>query len=214
MIGKIKLTRGRFNWQHLANAVDKGRERGLRQAGAIVYRRSQGEIKLKSLGGAYTADTPETINVSGRDYRIRRWIGRKSEPGRLSTYKSSRFPKGFMRTDLQFAYDRSTDSVVVGPVMVPWLNALHEFGGAKTVRLWVGFETGRDYTQPDAWERANPGVAQWRNDPYRSRAYTRNWQATNITRTARYPKRPYMGPGLAKSLPKIAEQFRDQVRGP
>jgi hypothetical protein len=214
MIGKIKLTRGKFNWHHLSKAVDKGRERGLRQAGAIVYRRSQNEIKLKSLSGAYSETTTETINVSGRDYRMLRWSSRKSEPSRLSTYRSSRFPKGFMRWDMQFVYDRASDSVVVGPVSVPWLNALHEFGGNKTVRLWVGFPTGQDYTQPDEWQRANPGVAQWRNDPYRSRAYTRNWQATTITRTARYPKRPYMGPGLAKALPKIAEQFRDQIRGP
>lgn len=213
MIGKIKLTRGKFNWQHLSNAVDKGRERGLRQAGAIVYRRSQNEIKLKSLAGAYTQESDETYNFGGRDYRVKRWVGRKSETGRLSTYRSSLFPKGFMRSSLQFAYDRSSDSVVVGPVMAPWLNALHEFGGQRTVRLWVGYPPHKDYQNPDPWY-SSPGQAEWRNEPYRSRRFTRWWSATNVTRTAHYPKRPYMAPGLAKALPKIAEQFRDQIRGP
>lgn len=95
MIGKVRV-RGVFNWGHLSSKVEEGRRRGLRQAGAIVYRRSQSEILLKSRSGAYSAESDESINYQGIAYKVRRWTGKKINPTRLSTYKSSRFPKGFI----------------------------------------------------------------------------------------------------------------------
>lgn len=208
MIGSVRI-RGQFRWNHVKARVDEGRRRGLKQAGAIVYRRSQSEILIKNVAGSHSDESDERIQYRGRTFAIRRWTGRKVHPSRLTTYRSGRFPKGFMRTDIQFEYDPVTDSVVVGPVMVPWLNALHEFGGARTVRLWVNKSAWNFPDRPD-----RPGVGDWRNDPYRSRAWTRNFEPTTVTKTARYPKRSYMKPGLDKALPRIAEQFKDQVRGP
>lgn len=61
-------------------------------------------------------------------------INQVPKPDKVTSWKTARFPKGFLRQDIQTDWDATTKSVVIGPSKAPWLNQLHEFGGG--VGLW------------------------------------------------------------------------------
>lgn len=99
---------------------------------------------------------------------------------------------GMMRNNIVFAYDKSTDSVVVGGFMSggAWLMSLHEFGGSIRQHAWTWIPR---YPNPKT------GILLWLA-PNKSPRQTEKWQQTSFSRTAAFPKRPYMEPALKKCV--------------
>lgn len=116
---------------------------------------------------------------------------------------------GFRR-NLYNGYDRMTRSAVVGPSKKgsEWtIPMLHEFGGQKTLSLYVWRPRYERYTKP---------IVRWFSP---RETVGSNWVPTGQQKAFRYPARPYMRPALRKCLPKIAKLFEGQfsarvIRGP
>ena len=103
-----------------------------------------------------------------------------------------------------FAYEPNRSTVVVGPVGFNQKNSgvsvprLHEYGGSVQIqefRYIVGDNQG-------PWRRVNA----------RAKPKPRAGQKLEVrTRTANYPKRPFMQPALQKESPKFADIFKDAL---
>jgi hypothetical protein len=140
-------------------------------------------------------------------------------------------PKRFTYADIKDYFDTSRKTAVIGAAKAPWLNKLHEFGGTLRLRAWrtgVGAarnaylrrrgngRQGRDergrYTSslPQA-NQFDYGLLVWTNKKPR---HSRNWEATTIVKTARYPARPFMqGARLVqKAVAKANEKWRNALR--
>jgi hypothetical protein len=129
-----------------------------------------------------------------------------------------------------FFWDDAKKSVVIGALKADWLGRLHEFGGSLVLRAYrigvgaarnaflrqKGFRRqGRDqrgrFTTNVNQGKIQYGALIWSNKPLRS---GRNWEATSITKVARYPARPYMqgAAGVQKVVARIRERFRNTLR--
>ncbi len=105
---------------------------------------------------------------------------------------------GLLRRFILFGYDRQTDSVVVGPVGFAKSNVPHvlEFGGVTITR------------QPKLIpvERSAPSKR-------RRRSAKTKWVRVPAGARLVYEPRPYMGPAMAKELPKFPELWHNSIRG-
>jgi hypothetical protein len=116
------------------------------------------------------------------------------------THVPSSFMLGFRR-NIYNAVDMNSLSAVVGPskkgddYMIPHI---HEFGDSQKLRAWA--------LKPPPWKKNPTPVIKWVSTKTRM---TSRWHDTGATRTEGYPKRPFMGPALENSRPKIAQFFRD-----
>ena len=187
----------KFKWQHVKDRVAVARQRCLKIAGAEVRRSTQRSMSNRKPVREKLVDLG---TVKGE-----RLVAKRTQiplPDRVTSWKTAMFPKGFLRSDIQYDYDRITDSVVVGPQKLPKLNRLHEVGGP--VRLW--FVRTR---APSKVPRRFSGGAVF--------GITSNRPAGNNPielGTRRVKARRYMENGLAAAMPKIPEAFRDSVAGP
>ena len=187
----------KFKWEHVRSRLAVGRERALKIAGSDVRRATQRAMsnrkpikeKLIDLGVV----NGERLVAKRRQIAI---------PDKVTSWKTARFPKGFLRSDIQYDYDATTDSVVVGPTRLPKLNKLHEVGGQ--VQLW--FVRTRS---PASVPRRLSGGAVF--------GITSNTPAgTNPIEigSRRVRARRYMQNGLDDAKPNLAEAFRDAISGP
>jgi phage gpG-like protein len=140
-------------------------------------------------------------------------------------------PKRFAYRDIRDIWDDGRKSIVIGAENAHWLARLHEFGGSLVLRAYRigvgaarnaylrrrGFrgqgrdERGRFTSNVARGNQYEYGALIWSNKPLKSK---RNWEATSITKVARYPARPYMqgAAGVQKVVARIRERFRNTLR--
>jgi hypothetical protein len=130
-------------------------------------------------------------------------------------------PKRWLYNDIVYFWDGTTRSVVIGTLRADWLGRLHEFGGSLTLTAWrIGVGAAR--RAKDARDAGKPiqrrasgdydyGAILWTHKGFRGAS---NWDKTTITRSARYPARPFMqkSPRIQKALERINNRFRDTIR--
>jgi len=189
----------KFKWERAIEKQFEGRVRAMKIAGAEVRRSTQREMSVRA-----PLNIPRLLEVgrsNGR--RLVAQVREIPKPDRVTSWKTARHPKGFLRSDIEYDYDPSSDTVVVGPVKAPRLNRLHEIGGS--VKLWF-MRTG---PLPGTTRKFKDGAIL---------GVLRNRQTRGGTRIEIGDRpvkaRRYMAKGLAKALPKIPMAFRDQIRGP
>lgn len=132
-------------------------------------------------------------------------------------------PNRFLYRDILSVLDSSRGTVVIGPYRAPWLNQLHQFGGTVTqvaygagagVARYAAMYRRRTGKLPtDRQGRQLAGAILWthrRGDRSPMPSVT-GWQATNMTRQATYPARPFMAGSaqVDKAVAKAAEWFRE-----
>jgi hypothetical protein len=187
----------KFKWEHVRSRLAVGRERALKIAGSDVRRATQRAMsnrkpikeKLIDLGVV----NGERLVAKRRQIAI---------PDKVTSWKTARFPKGFLRSDIQYDYDSSTDSVVVGPAKLPKLNKLHEVGG--TINLWF-VKTAAPAKVPRKFSGgAVFGITS--NRPIGKQSIKLG--------SRRVQARRYMAQGLKNGMAKIPEAFRDSISGP
>lgn len=81
-------------------------------------RDSRGRFQKRRMGGGET----QFVAVV---YRVPR-------PDKVTTWRTSQFPKGFLDRSIESDWDDSTKSVVVGAAKAQWLADLHDIGGQAT----------------------------------------------------------------------------------
>jgi len=131
-------------------------------------------------------------------------------------------PRRFLYRSIMFYWQQSRRSVIIGPDKAPWLVRLHEFGGATRMQAYaIGVDQARiARRRRDRGQRiatfANgmprTGVVLWSARSIRTGGL---WTRLGVSRTARYPARPYMGSqSVQTALGKLPEQFKDTISGP
>lgn len=114
---------------------------------------------------------------------------------------------GVMRRDIVFAYDFTTESVVIGSFMKggAWLASLHEFGGSSQMQAWA-------YV-PQFYRTMNYGILSWKRVGTSPRNVNR-WEPTRFRQTFPYPARPYMRPAMNHAIASgvIPKQFGNMFR--
>ncbi len=122
------------------------------------------------------------------------------------THVPSSHMLGFRR-NIYWGFDVSRRSVVVGPLPKgndPYLPALHEHGGTRTLH---GYERiGKQGQQ------AVPGLVVWFSEF--ARPASRLWGPTGDERRVEFPRRPFMRPALAKAIVRkdLVGAFRNVIR--
>lgn len=146
-------------------------------------------------------------------------------------------PRRFVYNDIYYYMSRGTfgPTAVIGPAKAAWLNRLHEFGGTLQLtayRIGVGAarnaylrrSAGRSGAGRDTKGRFTKGVSLgpqknqfeygaiiWANKRMRN---SRKWERTTITKSARYPARPFMqgAAGVQKAAANANLKFRNMLR--
>jgi len=113
---------------------------------------------------------------------------------------------GIFRRGITYAYDQSTESVVIGQTLEGgnWLAALHEFGGYQRMQGWAWIPRYPRYTR---------GIILWQREG-RSPRNTSRWAPTGLRQTMLYPERPYMLPAMERAVAsgRIAQEFAGRFR--
>ncbi len=202
---------------HVIKQIGKGRAKALTKAGALVYR----SVQKQFLRGRASQNGSNRAIGTFRGLPLIERRKRKATSGRITSWRSSRNSDGFMRSAMAFAYDKSTDSVVIGPRRMqsgysPTLYKLHEEGGSQSQRMYLRYR-GRPVPRQVAYGLKRTGnrsnlvyVGTFMNP----RPTTNNFRAINVMRTVKVRASKYQQQGLTRVLAKIAPQFRNQIRGP
>ena len=197
-LGTGKVTgRTKFKWGHVLDRMSAGRQKALKIAGAEVRRSVQRSMSNRRPSMEKLVDIG---TVNGMRLVAKRT--QTAKPDKVTSWKTPTFPKGFLRSDIQYDYDSSTDSVVVGPAKLPKLNKLHEIGG--TINLWF-VKTAAPAKVPRKFSGAAVfGITS--NRPIGKESIKLG--------SRRVKARRYMQTGLKNGMDKIPEAFRDAISGP
>lgn len=188
----------RFRWGHVMDRLGAARVKALKIAGAEVRRGAQRSMSLRS-----PLKTPRLVDLGV--VKGERLVAKRTQmpkPDRVTSWKTLMFPKGFLRSDIQYDYDTGTGSVVVGPTKAPKLNRLHEIGG--TINLFF-VRTGPPVRVPRKF-RGGTVFGIQANRPIGKDAISLG--------TRRVKARRFMARGLEVSRDKIAPAWRDKIVGP
>jgi hypothetical protein len=204
----LDLPKSKFKIQNerIRRKVGEARAKALTRVGAIVMRRTQG-----AMSNRVPRKRPVNVTVGTRfNLKLVALVNRVPLSDKVTSWKTTRNPKGMLLSDIQFDYDRRSESVVVGPAKFPKLNALVERGGSS--RRWFKpipkSGRGRVYgvltnTPP------KEGSSKRRSRDGRRRTMTGAYSFK-----IRIKRRQYMQKGLKLAQPRIEKEFRDQIRGP
>lgn len=203
-----------FQWKELKGRVGAARATALKRAGMDVRRATQRQMSVRK--ETWRPKFFDGGTKNGERLIIKRY--RVPKPDRVTSWKTERWPKGFLRSDIISDYDMQTQSVVVGPRMIPKLNRLHEVGG--TVSLW--FMPGvTPRFAPKKFRGAvfgtlsnfNRGRTQV-NDQGKLEKQTENLQGAFFWGRRRVKPRRYMKKGLDAAMDRIPAAFRGFISGP
>lgn len=196
----------KFQWDtaKLKKKIGAANAKALQRAGMDVRRAVQKGMSSR------TPKAPRQWKIATRQgFDLVALVTRVPKPDVVTSWRTSRNPKGELRQSIESDYDYRRETVAIGPSaarMRPSVNRLLEFGGATT-----------HYFVPV--QRNPPG--RRRNTVYgrlsnsRPRVRGTRIEQTGLYSFARSVKgRGFMAKGLAKAMPKIPERYRNSVTGP
>lgn len=223
-----------FDRAKVRKALEKANYEALRKIGRDTQEASKrgiGQAAPKvTKAGRKAVGANAIVEFNGGLYQDLTMAGR-GKPRPAGKPIKSWAPKRFAYRDVMFYWDGSRRSVVIGALKADWLGRLHEFGGSLKLtayRIGVGAARnaflrrkgyrnqgrdakGRFTTNLPNRNQFEYGAILWTHKGFR---HSRNWERTTITKTARYPARPYMqgAAGVQKVVARARERFRDTLR--
>lgn len=213
-----------FDRAKMRRLLERANYEALRKAGMDIRQASKKGIgqaaPKKTKAGDRAVKAGQLVEFAGGLYRDLTMLA-SGKPRPAGKPPKSWSPKRWLYNDIVYFWDQSRKSVVIGALKADWLARLHEFGGTVTLTAWrIGVSAARraklarDAGRPIP-NRANgdPDVGSilWTQRGFRG---SRNWDKTTITKSARYPRRPFMAgaAGVQKVLARIQQRFRDTIR--
>jgi hypothetical protein len=196
--------------------IEKGNYKALKFAGRDVWqavKRGIGQAAPKqTAAGQRSVKAGELIEFANGLYRDITMMGR-GKPRSAGKPIKSWSPKRFYYSSILTFWDGGRKSVVIGPYRGAQLANLHQFGG--TLQL-TAYRTGaRDaYNAKQARDAGKPigrvPLIIWSHKRPRN---SRNWDKTTITKSARYPARPFMrgSAGVEKVIERIRLRFQNTL---
>lgn len=199
----------KFQWSKpkLQKLIGEAAANALKRVGAIIR-----EKTVKGIAGGKQGRTGRKIPVfriyGEKDgYPVVGAIKQVPNADKLSSWA----PKAFLRNDIQYDYDYKSSSVVIGPSKVPWMNALHEFGGQRTYFVAIGkeptaFYDGRKLKRSVMRKGAKGWGAYVGYVTDRPRSFKIGQR--------KIPARGFMKKGLDAGKASIPPQFANTIKGP
>jgi len=185
-----------FNSARVRRAIGDGVARALKKSGMVVRENTQ-----RSMSNRTPLAKPRLWKIAQKDGSdLVAAVNKIPKPDRVTSWKTSRSPKGFLRSDIRYDFTTGKQSVVVGPSLQPKVNQLNEFGGTKSfyfIPTYTRSRTSRKYKVPTYGYLTNQPSAK------AIYSFSRNVKP-----------RHFMQQGLTKAMPQIPAQFKDAVHGP
>lgn len=207
-----------FDRSTVQNALKGAKKWGLYRAGSVVMQISRRSIRKMGLAKPQLRIMRENPGIRLRDIlrdpgvpeRTKRRVRERIFEIRFRPWSAAGTPPhthtGIFRRGITYAFDPSTESVVVGQTLQGgnWLAALHEYGGYQRMQAWAWVPR---------WPRYNSGILSWHREGRAPRNPAR-WVVTGFRKTFRYPERPYMQPAMLRAIAsgRIPRQFRNRFR--
>jgi hypothetical protein len=213
-----------FDRPKVQDALDKATHRGLYKSGSVIMQIARRSIKKmgmakpklavqKKFEGAALRDLlrfSDTMVSKAAKNKIRDRIFeiKYRPPSQAGTPPHTHL--GTLRNSIVFAYDPSSQSVVVGGFMegIPRIVSLHEFGGIQTMQAWAWI--------PDNKGKGYSGIIGWWTIGRKPQLQPGRWQQMGAQwrETFNYPARPYMRPAMFEAIRRndIVRQFADRMR--
>lgn len=232
---RAKLRGQFFDKAKVRRALERANYEALRKIGHDVKEAAKRGIgqrpPARTKAGAKAVNAGAVVEFVGGLYRDLTMLGR-GKPRPAGKPIKSWAPRRFAYYDIIDVFDNNRKSAVIGAYRADWLGRLHEFGGSLTLtayRIGVGAARaawldkknrgrngGRDARgrflarQNADGRKYEYGAILWASRGLRSR----NWERTTITKTARYPARPYMqgAAGVQRVVARARERFRDTLK--
>lgn len=211
-----------FDRPAVQNALNKATHRGLYKSGSVVMQIARRSIKKMGMAKPKLAVMRQHPDLTLRQLHNMKGVTKRTQqkiqerifeikyrpPSQAGTPPHTHL--GTLRNSIVFAYDPSSQSVVVGGFMdgIPRIVSLHEFGGMQTMQAWswVPDNNGRNYR----------GLIGWWPLGRRPRLRANRWQEMGAQwrETFDYPARPYMRPAMFEAIRRndIVRQFADRMR--
>ncbi len=233
LVLKARMKRQYFDTARVRKQLARANYEALRKAGLDVKeaaKRGIGQVApARTKAGRKAVKAGAIVEFVGGLYQDLTMMG-SGKPRPAGKPIKSWAPKRFAYRDIRDIWDDGRKSIVIGAENAHWLARLHEFGGSLVLRAYrIGVGAARNaFLRQKGFRRqgrdergrfttnVNQGKIQyggliWSNKPLKSK---RNWEATSITKTARYPARPYMqgAAGVQKVVARIRERFRNTLR--
>jgi phage gpG-like protein len=214
--------------------IEKGNYKAIHYAGANVWqaaKRGIGQAAPKqTAAGTKAVKAGAIIEFVGGLYRDLTMLN-SGKPRAAGKPIKSWGPRRFFYNNVRTAWDNSRKSIVIGPAWAQDIARLHQFGGTVTLTAWrigVGAARqayldrqarsqngGRDASgkflkRQETGRKYEYGAIIWSQKGFKN---SRNWDKTTITKSARYPARPYMrgAAGVERAITKIREAFRNTL---
>lgn len=198
--------RTKFSWQGetLKKLVGEAAAKSLQNAGMDVRRATQ-----RMMSSRKPLSQPRFWKVGEHNgVPMVAAVRQIPKPDKVTSWKTSSWPKGFLRQDIQSDFDNSTQSVVIGPAKAPRLNQLHEFGGQVPLFFLASRSPKRDYRG----KRLPTSVAGTRGAYVGTLTNTPGIPGAISLGTRTVRGRGYMEIGLQASIHRIPLQFQDAIR--
>jgi hypothetical protein len=238
---RVKVRGNFFDRPKIRRMVDDMTYRSLYNAGYAVKQASKKGIgnaaPKQTKAGNKAVGSGAVVEFVGGLYRDLTMLssGKPRPPGKPA---KSWAPKRWLYYSVVDTMNRGMfgmPTVVIGTQRTPWLARLHEFGGTLQLtayRIGVGAarnaylrrSAGSSGAGRDSKGRFTKGVSLgpqknqyeygaliWANKRMK---HSRNWDRTTITKSARYPARPFMqgAAGVQKAVAKANVKFRNMLR--
>ena len=231
---KVKARARVISAADMRKRIEKGNYKALRMIGRDVWEKAKAGIGRQgpklTKAGTKAVKAGAIVEFVGGLYRDLTMLDKgKARPAGKPI--KSWGPMRFYYNSIWASWDNGSKSVVIGPWRGGPLARLHQYGGTLTLRAWRigvgaaraaflerqarGQNGGRDSRGRFlARERLNRkyeyGAIQWHHGRPR---HSRNWDPTTITKTARYPARPFMrgSAGVERVIARARERFRDTL---
>jgi hypothetical protein len=196
----------KFKWDtaKLKKKIGAANAKALQRAGMDVRKAAQKGMSSR------TPKAPRQWRIAQRHgFNLVALVTRVPKPDVVTSWRTSRNPKGELRQSIESDYDYGRQSVAIGPSasrMRPAVNKILEFGGTTT-HYFVPVQRN------PPGRRRNTIYGRLSNSRPRIRG-TRVEQTGLYSFTRSVKGRGFMAKGLAKALPKIPERYRNTVTGP
>lgn len=202
-IGPSFKSKFKWNLAHVKKKIGEGNARALKSVGSDIRKASQRMMSNRKPKKA------KNWRIASRNgFELVAKVDRVPKSDVVTSWKTSKHPKGFLLSDIEYDYSPRTQSVVVGPSKAPTINKLQEFGGQTKVYF-------KPYPRVGPARRTRRIYGRLTNKPPQAgRGIFGVPEAGIYSFTAKLKPRRFMEKGLDKALPGIPLRFRNQIRGP
>lgn len=203
----------KFNWNkaELTRLIGKASAVALQKAGLEVRKSTQrGIVGGSTRTGRKPLAKPRWWKVGQKgNYPVVAFVKKVPRPDKVSSWS----PQAFLRNDIEADFDPRSRSIVIGPSKVPWLNQLHEFGGAVNVYVRHGKYPVTQFGGHKV-PQSMLATGKGRGRTKARGAYVGVFDNTRgdfFVGTRQVRARRYMEIGLLAAMPKIPKQFQNRI---